>query len=137
MSKPIFKLKNININDMKQECSLDKWFIEILQKEISELNLLDVSRMLRQEVYPDIAVPLTWKILKENPFEGEMYDGQLLELLIRYLMNNQEEKDEIAYINFKDTLDDKINKYEWENKDYINSYKVLLDKLDLIFKNKD
>jgi L-fucose isomerase-like protein len=137
MNKPIFKLKNININAMKQECSLDKWFIEILQKKVSELNLLDVSRMLRQEIYPDIAVPLTWKILKENPFEGEMYDGQLLELLVRYLMNNQEQKDEISYINFKDTLYDKINKYEWETQDDINSYKVLLDKLDLIFKNKD
>ncbi|MBC2392974.1 hypothetical protein BJV85_002551 [Clostridium acetobutylicum] len=93
--------------------------------------------MLRQEIYPDIAVPMAWKILKENPFEGEMYDGQLLELLVRHLMNSQEKKDEIDYINFKDTVYYKIDKYDWETQDDIKAYKVLLDKLDLIFKNKD
>ncbi|KHD36331.1 hypothetical protein NL50_10500 [Clostridium acetobutylicum] len=62
-----------------------------------------------------------------------MYDGQLLELLVRHLMNSQEQKDEIAYINFKDTVYDKIDKHDWETEDDINAYKVLLDKLNLIF----
>ncbi|NOV90270.1 hypothetical protein BJV85_002552 [Clostridium acetobutylicum] len=36
MNEPIFKLKNINIKikDIKQECSLDKWFSDILQKKL-------------------------------------------------------------------------------------------------------
>lgn len=136
MDEKIYKIKKANIGDMKDDCAMDKWLIGMLQKKVSELSLLDISRMIRQEIYVDIAISIAWKMLKENPFEGEMYDGQLLELLVRYLNSHYEANKKSDYIDFKKALNSKMINYEWENEEDKNNYVINLDKLDLIFQNK-
>ncbi len=63
MDLPICKMKNVEVSELKRESPLDNWFFSLVQKRISELSLLDISRMLRQHVYTDIAVNEAYKIL--------------------------------------------------------------------------
>ncbi|WFR55942.1 contact-dependent growth inhibition system immunity protein [Anaerocolumna sp. AGMB13025] len=125
---PIYKIKNIDVNQLKNDSPLDQWFAKMIIKEENELDILDISRMLRQDVFSDIAIPIVWKILKENPFEGEMYEGQLLELLIRNLSNNPEKKNKKDYIEF-------MRLYEFfnDNSEVKEDYENLVYKLKAIF----
>lgn len=47
-----------------------------------ELEVSDITRMIRQEEFMDMAILKAIEYLKENPFIGEMYDGELLEKIL-------------------------------------------------------
>lgn len=73
--KDIFGCSYIEI----EEYPLQKWYNQLLDKTISEINVSDVLRMIRQKEFLEIAVPRAIFFLNNNPFEGEMYEGELLE----------------------------------------------------------
>ena len=81
LEKPIFEIEGIDINHICGDSALDRWFKELVQKKIAELTILDISRMLRQNIFLDIAIPVAKKWIETDPNTGEMYDGQLAELL--------------------------------------------------------
>ncbi|SCP99923.1 contact-dependent growth inhibition system immunity protein [Anaerobium acetethylicum] len=58
---------------------LQKWYNQLIDKKVSEIEVSDVLRMIRQNEFIDIAIQRAVKFLKENPFAGEMYEGELLE----------------------------------------------------------
>lgn len=58
---------------------LQKWYNHLIDKKVSEIEVSDVLRMIRQNVFIDIAIQKAVNFLKENPFAGEMYEGELLE----------------------------------------------------------
>ncbi len=58
---------------------LQKWYNSLLDKTIEEINIADVLRMIRQKEFMDIAVRKAIAFLKDNPFSGELYEGELLE----------------------------------------------------------
>lgn len=60
---------------------LQKWYNRLLDKRISELEVSDILRMIRQNEFMDIAISKAVSFLKENPFVGDMYEGELLEKL--------------------------------------------------------
>lgn len=93
------KIRGIELEKVKQNSPLDCWFYEMIQKKESELTLLDLSRLLRQDIYFDTVIPLAWKNTLTTPFCGEMYEGQLVELLIRASENNPEKK-RIVFMGF-------------------------------------
>lgn len=51
----------------------------MIDKKISEINIADVLRMIRQNEFLDVAIYKAMFLLKDNPFIGEAYDGELLE----------------------------------------------------------
>lgn len=63
--------------------SLQKWYNQMIDKTIPELTPGDVSRMLRQEVLLDLAMTRAIEFLRENPFAGEMYEGEMLAAIAR------------------------------------------------------
>lgn len=62
---------------------LQEWYNELLDKEVSELTVFDVLRMLRQNVLPEVALLSAVKGVLENIYVGDAYDGQVLEALTR------------------------------------------------------
>lgn len=62
---------------------LQEWYNELLDKEVSELTVFDVLRMLRQNVLPEVALLCAVKGVLENIYVGDAYDGQVLEALTR------------------------------------------------------
>ncbi len=92
MDKAIYQLKGINLEELKGTSPLDLWFNEMVRKKVDDLTLKDISHMLRQEIYLDIAMPCAYDRIRDNPLCGEMYDGQLSELLLRVLENHPQER---------------------------------------------
>ncbi|AGF55472.1 hypothetical protein B0P06_000434 [Clostridium saccharoperbutylacetonicum] len=97
----------------------------LLNKTIEEINISDISRMLRQDIL--IAVSKSIEILNINPLAGEMYDGQLLELLYSVDLNKYKE-----YVNkIKDILikiKNNIDSFEWICTDDSKEYLEILEK---------
>ena len=73
----------------------------------------EIARMLRQGVYLDIAVPCAWNELLNDPFCGEMYEGELLTSLTRVLADHPQERRLSLYKAFIGEVERQIEIYEW------------------------
>ncbi len=60
---------------------LQEWFNTILEKTEDELTIADVCRMLRQRMCSKCAMKRAIDLLREDPFAGEIYEGQLMSTL--------------------------------------------------------
>lgn len=129
----IYKLKGINLKDIKQDSPLDKWFYEMVQKNINMLTIGDVSHMLRQEICLDIAIPLAWEQLFHNPLCGEMYDGEMIELLTRVFINNPSAKKADLYVAFEKKVKYMYETYEWDNDCEKEEYEKIISKFRQLF----
>lgn len=58
--------------------SLDEWFSSILDVPIDELEVGDVARAIRQDIFLAEVLPKAEVILRKDPLAGEDYDGQLI-----------------------------------------------------------
>lgn len=115
MNKRICDIKSVELEKVKQESSLDKWFYEMVQKREDDLTIKDISHMLRQEIYLDIAISKAWEKIIENPLCGEMYEGQMLELLARVLTKEENLKEKELYTAFEKNLIQEYEKITWDN----------------------
>ena len=79
------KLKEIYeydyIPDESDTYPLQEWFNAILEKTEDELTIADVCRMLRQRMCSKCAMKRAVDLLREDPFAGEIYEGQLMSTL--------------------------------------------------------
>ena len=134
MNVSIKSLKNIDIRTLKNDCALDSWYNDMIEKTPEELDIADISRMLRQDVFSDIAIPVAWQKLYSNPLSGEMYDGQHLETLLRYLSNHVEQLDAQRASNFLKLATDFLAVYEWELPEDRQDFEQLLLKISCMLK---
>ena len=111
---------------------LQKWYNELIDKSINEINIADVLRMLRQKVFTKLAMLKAIEFLRKNIFVGELYDGELLQKI--------SELDTIFLASYasdlKSILKDYIEKcklhtwaYEGEEEEFKDIVKSILDKL--------
>lgn len=69
----------INNNyEPNRRSSLDEWFSSILDVPIDELEVGDVARAIRQDIFLTEVLPKAEDILRKDPLAGEDYDGQLI-----------------------------------------------------------
>lgn len=130
--KDILHIDNDTVDD---NSPLGQWYKEVINKSLEDITIGDYSRMLRQNVLLHLAVPNTLSILFDNPFEGEMYDGEMLELLIRVIKANkglvtQKNLQELLMIAKKE-----IDRYEWESERDKEEYILLLKELATLADN--
>lgn len=57
---------------------LQEWYNQLIDKTLQEVTLGDTARMLRQKRFPDLAMTKAIEFLRENPFAGELYEGEML-----------------------------------------------------------
>ena len=55
--------------------------MKTIEKTIEELDASDVLKMLRQNIFVDLAMKTAMHMLREDVFSGEFYDGEILEKL--------------------------------------------------------
>lgn len=67
------------INAETELFPLQKWYNMLLDKSVEELSISDVLKMIRQNEFIDIAIAKSIDFLKQNPFAGELYEGELLD----------------------------------------------------------
>lgn len=60
---------------------MPEWYDKLINKTYSQLTLFDVTRMIIQNKYMNIAAEKAKEFLEKNPLCGEYYDGHLLELM--------------------------------------------------------
>ena len=77
--KDIYMCKSIEVDG--ELYLLQEWFNQLIDKKLTELEVSDITRMIRQKEFMDSAILKAIDYLKEDPFIGEMYDGELLEHL--------------------------------------------------------
>ncbi|BCQ36939.1 MULTISPECIES: contact-dependent growth inhibition system immunity protein [Erwinia] len=58
--------------------SLDEWFSSIVDVPLDELDVGDIARAIRQDLFLVHILPRAESILKGNPLAGDDYDGQLI-----------------------------------------------------------
>ncbi len=85
------KIKDIyNCNYIKagkETYPLQKWYNQLIDKKVCEVNLKDTLKMIRQNEFIDLAILKAIYYLKENPFIGEIYEGELIESLLKVNIN--------------------------------------------------
>lgn len=106
---------------------LQKWYNEVLDKRISDINVFDVLRMIRQNEFLDIALPKAIEYLKDNPFIGDMYEGEMLEKLSEMDISFLETKSNEIKVILLQALDQN-NKYEWLCEEERKEFGEMIDK---------
>lgn len=100
------------IESVEELYPLQKWYNQLIDKKISEIEVFDITRMIRQKEFLDIAILKAVDYLKENPFIGDMYDGELLEKLSEIHIDSLTDCiEEIKSI--LSTAKEKNDEYEW------------------------
>jgi hypothetical protein len=126
-NETISKILNVKSEEIEIKCELDKWYATLLNKTVEEINVNDISRMLRQDILMEVAVNKSVEILNENPLAGEVYDGQLLELLYSVDVNKyKEDIDEVKYLLIK--IKSNISSFEWLCDEDFKEYLQVLEK---------
>ncbi|WP_167595055.1 contact-dependent growth inhibition system immunity protein [Clostridium beijerinckii] len=126
-NETISKILNVKSEEIDMKCELDKWYVTLLNKTIEEININDISRMLRQDILIEVAINKSVEILNENPLAGEMYDGQLLELLYSVDINKyKEDIDEVKDILIK--IKSNVSSFEWMCDEDFKEYLDVLEK---------
>ena len=113
--------------EVQEHYALDEWYNIIINKDITELDINDWCRMIKQDIFIELAIDKAIGFLKLNPVEGDIYNGQLLEVLFSVDMEKITEQKE----PLKEVLMDIKENVEMDNfmsdEDY-NEYKDLVEK---------
>ena len=109
----IYQIKKVDLQELKHNSPLDQWFSQVILKPVDGLFVGEIARMLRQGVYLDIAIPCAWNELLNDPFCGEMYDGELLVSLTGGLSDYPQERRNSLYRAFIGEVERQIAAHEW------------------------
>lgn len=136
MEKSIKEVYNISFDltdiPAEERYPIHNWYNDLIDKNFNQLTLFDVTRMLIQKILIELAVAKAILFLKENPFCGQRYEGELLEILynidIQFLLKYIRDFDEIYKIALEAN-----KRHEWlceeEATDFFGLWDALLKKL--------
>ncbi|WP_028543622.1 contact-dependent growth inhibition system immunity protein [Paenibacillus taiwanensis] len=127
MNKTIkdFYLLNQQKQTVETEYALDNWYNRLIDKTEAEVDLTDVCKMLLQNVFIEIAIKKAMDILDENPIAGDMYDGQVLELLYSVNLTKFEDLCKLRMILKKINI--RLSSLEWSNEEDRKEYSDILE----------
>jgi hypothetical protein len=118
MLKTIHELYNVNKIELnKDSTSLEIWFNSVIDKNIKQITLSDVLKMIRQQLFLEIALNKAIEFLKDNPFIGEYYSGELIEHLLKInpiLLKNFEKDIKKIYSNIKTNINNISDEEKYE-----------------------
>lgn len=112
--KTVKEIYDLDYDKNETKSGLINWYNNLLNKIPAEINATDVSKMIRQNILRDFALEGLVHLLVENPFDGEMYDGDLLNLLNSF--DKQEIKRTKEYsslISRFERMEEEINTFDW------------------------
>ncbi|GKV56658.1 hypothetical protein NCCP2222_26050 [Sporosarcina sp. NCCP-2222] len=113
--------------EVREEYALEDWYNSLINKDISELDIIDLCRMIKQNVFIELAIDKAIGFLKLNPLEGDVYDGQLLELLFSVDMEKITEQKETLKAVLMDVKEN-VELDDFLSDDDFNEYQDLVEK---------
>jgi hypothetical protein len=120
------------VPDEDHQYSLDEWFNSIMSKTVDELTIADICRMLRQKICSAVAIGKAIDMLNDDPFVGELYEGQLMITLYnakeKYLCKRY---DDIEPLLDKAALKSKTHDWvsEYEKFEYLRTLEAFAKKI--------
>lgn len=66
---------------LQEDSSLTSWYKEIREVPIEELEIGDICRAIRQELFLPYVLPVAFRTAIDDVTAGELYDGELLAAL--------------------------------------------------------
>ena len=115
-SKTIHYLYNLDYDHSSINSSLVRWYNKLLDKAVSELDVTDVSKMIRQDILKEVAVDKAICLFMDNPYAGEMQDGDLLSLLLSVAPNSLVTTNNYEHmLVFTTLIESDYLHFEWQN----------------------
>ena len=121
--KEIYGCKYINSKD--ELFPLQKWYNMLIDKNVEELSIADVLRMIRQNEFVEIAISKSIDILMQNTLAGELYEGELLEH-ISHICDKMIDKYSNALKQIVSNGWVQIEEYDWITENEREEFKKLL-----------
>lgn len=131
--KEIEEKLNLNYSNLREysEYFLPLWYDKIREKKVGNLSNGDVARLIRQNMYIEYIVPEALERLKDNPFLGELYDGEILKTLYNLDFNfwekNKKSKNKMSNILYL-LLNTKRYKNIWMNDEDKDEFYIMAEK---------
>lgn len=124
------KIKDIYSSEkLKGDDSLVIWYNKVIEKRADELTVPDVARCIRQNLFLDAAYEMLLVYLLQNPYEGDLYGGELME--------KASEVDDEYIARHKKTITEIIQNarefvsaYPWECEEDKTEYIASIEKLE-------
>ena len=113
--------------EVQENYALDEWYNTLINKDITELDISDLCRMIKQNIFMELAIDKAIGFLKLNPLEGDVYDGQLLEALFSVDMEKITEHKELLKVILMDVKEN-VEKDNFMSVEDYNEYKDLVEK---------
>ncbi|MDR1002788.1 MAG: hypothetical protein LBL82_05925 [Oscillospiraceae bacterium] len=82
MGRTIREIYKMDYDKSSFESSLVSWYNKFIDKTPKDLDVFDVSRMLRQNILRELAIKKAVHIFNDDPYVGEMYECDLLKRLV-------------------------------------------------------
>ena len=131
----------IVLPENKDHSALDKWYINVRRKKISELTDGDLARFIRQGIFLEYIIPEAIERLKINPFAGILYTGELISSIEKIEHSFWIENPKLHF-QVKEILNTAIersfipNVFEWSFEDeqnrFIERVKIVLNKINIL-----
>jgi len=91
------------------------WYNMLIDKNIDELTVTDVAKMIRQSILREVAVSRAVDLFLTDPYAGEMQDGELLALLVSCIDDVMRLKEARSLLVVLSDLEDDITPFDWDN----------------------
>lgn len=99
--------------DATQQSGLIKWYNRLIDKSVDDLDVVDVSKMIRQNILKDVAIDRAIELFLDEPFDGEMQDGDLLALLVSCGSEIITNRNISALISMVQKLENEFADFDW------------------------
>lgn len=125
--KTFSDIYGITVESAEKICPTEEWYIKLLKKKPEEIEIKDVTKMLINNIFIEVAIKKALVILSEDYMAGEFYDGHLLVLLSRIDLSKYDNEfcDIKSVIN---NIKEIANEEDWESKDEYEEYIGYLQK---------
>lgn len=111
---------------------LSIWYNFLINKQLKEITVADVSKMIRQDVLLEFAIDKAIEFLVSDPFDGEILDGDLLAGIVNVLKladisrnNNRKKLEDVVKI-----AEQSLSGFEWTNEQSKEDFENSLLKLN-------
>ena len=118
-SKTLRETYGLEYETENLQYGLPAWYNQTLDKTRGELNVFDVGKMLRQAPVPPVLKELAKRraveLFLNDPFDGEVYMGEIVETVLRVSLDGSDAGEreamlaKIAATQARDLTDDDID----------------------------
>lgn len=129
--KSLKEVYNMEYDDSGFNSGLIIWYNKLIDKTYEEINTEDVLRMIRQNILKDVAKRRIIDLFIKNPYDGYVYDGELLNIIVE---QNIMSTNIVGLKRVIADLEKNVLDYEWDDNEEKNLFMNNIIKLKSKYK---